>query len=210
MEGYFVTPDESPSPPPPPQQQQQHASGTAAGETTQGGSAATAAASSVTANNAPDAPPTSSNSSNNNMLSPTTASSTTTATVNSDMDGSNNNNNNNNNNNSNTPSSLSLLTITSKKAWSLEEANEEIALLLEGGKVSMLDVSSLQGLLRDYSALQDKVTKLKSLLGRSAKAQREAKVEVEMTQKRLDQALRDVERLQTKVNVLANRPTHSK
>lgn len=56
--------------------------------------------------------------------------------------------------------------------------------------------------------LKEKIAKLKSLLGRSAKAQREAKVELEVTQKRLDQALREIDRLQKKIDKLANRPTH--
>jgi hypothetical protein len=96
----------------------------------------------------------------------------------------------------------------SSKAFSLEEANEEIAQLLTSGKVSQREVSSLQGMMRDHAALKDKVNKLKSLLGRSAKAQREAKMELEGTTKKLDHALREIERLSTKVEHLANRPTH--
>jgi len=97
---------------------------------------------------------------------------------------------------------------TSNKAFSLEEANEEIALLLQSGKVTQREVSSLQGMMRDHVALREKVSKLKSLLGRSAKAQREAKLELEGTTKRLDAALRENERLVAKVEHLANRPTH--
>ena len=57
----------------------------------------------------------------------------------------------------------------SSKAFSLEEANEEIAKLLESGKVTLREVSSLQGMMRDHAALREKVSKLKSLLGRSGK-----------------------------------------
>lgn len=96
----------------------------------------------------------------------------------------------------------------SSKAFSLEEANEEIAHLLTSGKVSQKEVSALQGMMRDHAALKEKVNKLKSLLGRSAKAQREAKMELEGTAKKLDVALKDVERLSNKVEHLANRPTH--
>lgn len=96
----------------------------------------------------------------------------------------------------------------SSKAFSIEEANEEIAMLLESGKVTMKEVSALQGMMREHLALRDKVSKLKSLLGRSAKAQREAKVELEQTQKRLVQTEREVDRLTQKVEKLANRPTH--
>jgi hypothetical protein len=96
----------------------------------------------------------------------------------------------------------------SSKAFSLEEANEEIAQLLTSGKVSQKEVSSLQGMMRDHAALKEKVNKLKSLLGRSAKAQREAKMELEGATKKLEQAMRENERLSTKVEKLANRPTH--
>ena len=94
------------------------------------------------------------------------------------------------------------------KAFSLEEANEEIALLLQSGKVTQKEVSALQGLMRDHVALGEKVPKLKSLLGRSAKAQREAKMELESTSKKLEAALREIDRLSSKVERLANRPTH--
>ena len=94
------------------------------------------------------------------------------------------------------------------KAFSLDEANEEIALLLQNSKVSQKEVSALQGMMRDHVALLDKVSKLKSLLGRSAKAQREAKMELEGTQKKLETALRENESLSAKVERLANRPTH--
>ena len=71
------------------------------------------------------------------------------------------------------------------------------------------DVSeSVQLLLKDHDNLKEKVSKLKSLLGRSAKAQREAKVDLEATQKRLDQALREIDRLHKKIDQLSNRPTH--
>lgn len=94
------------------------------------------------------------------------------------------------------------------RAFSPEEANEEIALLLQSSKVSQKEVSALQGMMRDHVALRDKVSKLKSLLGRSAKAQREAKMELEGTQKRLEQAVRENEHLNSKLERLSNRPTH--
>lgn len=96
------------------------------------------------------------------------------------------------------------------KAFSMEEANEEIAKLLETGKVTQQEVQSLQGMMREHASLKVKVDRLKGLLGRSAKAQREAKAELEQTQKKLDQALRDVKRLNQKVEHLSTRPTHSK
>ena len=64
-------------------------------------------------------------------------------------------------------------------------------------------------MIRDYIALNEKVTKLKSLLGRSAKAQRESKIDLEASNKRLQHALREIDRLNQKVDHLATRPTHS-
>lgn len=96
------------------------------------------------------------------------------------------------------------------RPFSIEEANEEIAKLLESSKVTQQEVQSLQGLIREHAALKVKVDRLKGLLGRSAKAQRESKIELEATQKRLDQVLRDVKRLTEKVDHLSTRPTHSK
>jgi hypothetical protein len=98
--------------------------------------------------------------------------------------------------------------LESSKAFSLEEANEEVAQLLTSGKVTQKEVSSLQGMMRDHAALKEKVNKLKSLLGRSAKAQREAKMELEGTTKKLENALKEIERLTTKLEKLSNRPTH--
>jgi hypothetical protein len=67
---------------------------------------------------------------------------------------------------------------------------------------------SIQLILKDHDHLKEKVGKLKSLLGRSAKAQRETKVEMDATQKRLDQALAEVQKLQQKMEKLSNRPSH--
>jgi hypothetical protein len=92
---------------------------------------------------------------------------------------------------------------------SVEKVRENLSSWVnDGNKLDDGDSSELRILLKDYDSLKDKVTKLKSLLGRSAKAQREAKVELEATQKRLDQALREIDRLQRKIDKLANRPTH--
>jgi len=62
--------------------------------------------------------------------------------------------------------------------------------------------------LKEHVSLKEKVEKLKSLLGRSAKAQREAKVDSEAAQKRLVHALREIERLNKKLDKLQTRPTH--
>jgi hypothetical protein len=90
----------------------------------------------------------------------------------------------------------------------MDMIREQLLELSKSGKIDKIEAQSLSILIKDYDGLKDKVAKIKSLLGRSAKAQREAKVELEVTQKRLDQALREVDRLQSKIDKLANRPTH--
>ena len=61
--------------------------------------------------------------------------------------------------------------------------------------------SALQNLFKEHEALKGKVSKLKSLLGRSAKVQRETKVDLEKTSK-------ENERLKAKIQKLAARPSH--
>jgi hypothetical protein len=94
------------------------------------------------------------------------------------------------------------------KTFSVEDAKDELALLLESGRVTAQEVSALQAMTREIVAGKDKVSKLKSLLGRSAKAQRETKVEFEHTLKRLKETENKVERLEQKVTTLNSRPTH--
>ena len=93
---------------------------------------------------------------------------------------------------------------------SLEGAKNDLAKLMQAGAATQSDVASITSILKDHAALKEKVDKLKSLLGRSAKAQREAKVDLEATQKRLNQALREIDRLNQKLDKLQSRPTHSK
>ena len=99
---------------------------------------------------------------------------------------------------------------TSAKApvLSAERARVEVGRWIGSGKLSKVDSDALAVVLKEDDGLKEKVGKLKSLLGRSAKAQRESKVELDATQKRLDQALKEIERLNRKVDKLANRPTH--
>lgn len=82
------------------------------------------------------------------------------------------------------------------------------AMVMDGRITSENEKNCLKVILADHDNLKDKIGKLKSLLGRSAKAQREAKIELETTQKRLQEATREVERLNAKVDKLATRPTH--
>jgi myosin heavy subunit len=103
------------------------------------------------------------------------------------------------------PNTISVPPPTPSQAFTPDQVRDEFSHLKSN---SFVDVSKLQILLKDYDSLKEKVGKLKSLLGRSAKAQREAKVELDSTQKRLDASLREIDRLNKKIDKLANRPTH--
>lgn len=89
-----------------------------------------------------------------------------------------------------------------------EELNEELGTLLLQKQLPQSSVSALQNLLRENTSLKEKNGKLKSLLGRSAKAQRDAKNDLEQMKKAYEGARADADRLEKRVEVLANRPTH--
>lgn len=97
---------------------------------------------------------------------------------------------------------------SAKSAYTLDDANEELSQLIIRGKVTSDDVPCLKAILKEHFSLREKVEKLKSLLGRSAKAQREAKIDSEASQKRLTQAVREIERLNQKLDKLQTRPSH--
>mmetsp|Transcript_32329 Transcript_32329/g.69989 ORF Transcript_32329/g.69989 Transcript_32329/m.69989 type:complete len:603 (+) Transcript_32329:107-1915(+) len=90
----------------------------------------------------------------------------------------------------------------------IDQANEELAFLLTHGKINQSEVMALQKIVRENATLKEKVAKLKSLLARSAKAQKEAKSELEIARRRLDEANGEVRRLNSRVDSLASRPTH--
>lgn len=90
----------------------------------------------------------------------------------------------------------------------VDKAHEEVGKLIERNELDEASSSSLQTMFREHEALKDKVSKLKVLLGRSAKAQREAKVELDATNKRLESTLKENHQLQSKIDKLASRPTH--
>ena len=69
-------------------------------------------------------------------------------------------------------------------------------------------MTSLQSTLRENATLKEKNGKLKSLLGRSAKAQRDAKHELEQIKRQYEELRAENERLERRVEQLANRPTH--
>jgi outer membrane murein-binding lipoprotein Lpp len=87
---------------------------------------------------------------------------------------------------------------------------EDVMKLVDTGKLNTQEIEALRTFVKEYSTLKIKVDRLKGLLGRSAKAQREAKVEAEQAKKHLDIALQDVKRLKSKVEHLSSRKTHSK
>lgn len=89
-----------------------------------------------------------------------------------------------------------------------ERARAEVGGWIGSRKLSKVDSDALDVVLKEADGLKEKVAKLKSLLGRSAKAQRESKAEATASQQRLDKALKEIDRLNRKVDKLANRPTH--
>jgi hypothetical protein len=99
---------------------------------------------------------------------------------------------------------------TPKASLSLEDAIKEVSNIVTSGKVSFTDVRAIKAVLTEHANLKGKVDKVKSLLGRSAKVQRETKIDLEASQKRLIQATREIERLLQKLDKLQSRPTHSK
>lgn len=89
-----------------------------------------------------------------------------------------------------------------------EELSDALSNLLLTKQLPQSTISTLQSILRENATLKEKNSKLKSLLGRSAKAQRDAKNELEQLKKRHEELNREKERLEHRVEVLANRPTH--
>lgn len=102
--------------------------------------------------------------------------------------------------------------VTADPAASVDKARSKLQTEIRNQRSADEDekerITAIQTVLKDHDGLKDKVNKLKSLLGRSAKAQREAKVDLDATQKRLEAALREIERLNKKIEKLSNRPTH--
>jgi len=100
--------------------------------------------------------------------------------------------------------------VTSTPGGGDKDGSEAVMKLTKSGKLSPQENQAVKILVKDHAALKIKVDRLKGLLGRSAKAQREAKVDLEVTQKKLEQTQREVKRLKDKVDKLSSRPTHSK
>ena len=90
----------------------------------------------------------------------------------------------------------------------IKALQEELANLLIKKQLPQTSVTALQNLLRENASLKEKNNKLKSLLGRSAKSQRDAKNELEQMKKQHESTKAENDRLEKRVEVLANRPTH--
>jgi len=91
----------------------------------------------------------------------------------------------------------------------VDELNEDLAnLLLHNHALPQSSVMAIQSILRENNSLKEKNNKLKSLLGRSAKAQRDVKNELEAVRKAYEAALNNCTALEKRLEVLANRPTH--
>jgi DNA repair ATPase RecN len=103
-----------------------------------------------------------------------------------------------------------LAEATPKASHSLEDAIKEVSKIVTSGKVTQADVPAIKAILTEHANLKGKVDKVKALLGRSAKVQRETKIDLDASQKRLNQATREIERLNQKLDKLQSRPTHSK
>jgi hypothetical protein len=90
----------------------------------------------------------------------------------------------------------------------VDQLNATLSNLLLGKQIPQSSISALQSILRDNATLKEKNSKLKSLLGRSAKAQRDAKNELEHIKKLYEEIRQSNEKLERRVEVLSNRPTH--
>lgn len=101
-------------------------------------------------------------------------------------------------------------TTTTTNPSVLEHAKMEVQQMVERNEFGddTNSVSAIQTLFRENEAMKEKVTKLKTLLGRSAKAQRDTKVEIEQLQKKYDILKKENIKLQSRINQLSARPTH--
>lgn len=101
-------------------------------------------------------------------------------------------------------------TTTTTNPSVLEHTKMEVQQMVERNEFGddTNSVSAIQTLFRENEAMKEKVTKLKTLLGRSAKAQRDTKVEIEQLQKKYDILKKENIKLQSRINQLSARPTH--
>jgi hypothetical protein len=107
-----------------------------------------------------------------------------------------------------TPNRTAAAAESSNNNAANEELHDALSNLLLSNQLPQSSISALQSILRENATLKEKNSKLKSLLGRSAKAQRDVKNELEQLKKLHEEIKRENERLERRVEVLANRPTH--
>lgn len=107
-----------------------------------------------------------------------------------------------------TPNRTAAAAESSNNNTTNEELHDALSNLLLSNQLPQSSISALQSILRENATLKEKNSKLKSLLGRSAKAQRDVKNELEQLKKLHEEIKRENERLERRVEVLANRPTH--
>ena len=96
----------------------------------------------------------------------------------------------------------------SKHQETLQKANDEIATLLLSNHITNEKSSHLQSILRENATLHQKISKLKLLLSRSSKANKDTKVDLETHKKLLASSQDDISRLQVRLESMASRPTH--
>ena len=77
-----------------------------------------------------------------------------------------------------------------------------------GNKITNEESSRLQSILRENAALHQKISKLKLLLSRSSKANKDTKADLETHKKLLEKSHVEISRLQVRLESMANRPTH--
>lgn len=106
------------------------------------------------------------------------------------------------------PAATTNNSVESQQQENLDEAWNVLASLLQRNIIEQKHVTVFQSLTRDNVQTKEKVAKLKSLLARSAKAQKDHKTEMIMTKQKLDEANQMISFLHTRIDQLASRPTH--
>eukprot|EP00592_Proboscia_alata_P018834 CAMPEP_0194420752 /NCGR_PEP_ID=MMETSP0176-20130528/20035_1 /TAXON_ID=216777 /ORGANISM="Proboscia alata, Strain PI-D3" /LENGTH=292 /DNA_ID=CAMNT_0039228535 /DNA_START=108 /DNA_END=983 /DNA_ORIENTATION=- len=106
------------------------------------------------------------------------------------------------------PESQNPLNPTAPTLLALENAFASLASLLQTNQISQDSVIVFQNLIRENYQLKEKISKLKNLLQRSAKAQKDSKAETSAVKKELEVSQRDVGVLRDRMELLVNRPSH--
>jgi len=97
---------------------------------------------------------------------------------------------------------------TSASQESLDKIWTIMAKLLQEGQIEQTHVSIVQNLIRQNLQSKEKIAKLKNLLQRSAKAQKDSKAEVAGWKSKWEESQAEIKSLHSRIDTLANRPTH--